>query len=65
MPLISGIHRPTRRARTDVEKENKIQDEIYSYDGSNIDEEKNALKPHNNYSSDEEDNNEEDGFVDN
>ena len=48
-----------------MDKENKSQDEGDNDYGSNIDEEDTDLKSHNNYASDEEDNNEEDGVVEN
>ena len=53
------------RSRKYVDKENKSQDEGDNDYGSNIDEEDTDLKSHNNYASDEEDNNEEDGVVEN
>ena len=61
--LIAGIYRPSIRARTDVYKENKGQYESDSDDGSNVYDEYNAFQTHNNYTSDEEDDNDEDGFV--
>ena len=64
MPLILGINRPARRARTYMDKK-KCQDESDSDDRSNIDEEENYFQLHNNYTSDEEDDNEEYGVFEN
>ena len=65
VPLVAGIHRTSRIARTYVDGEYKIQDESDSDDGSKIEYEDNAFQPHNNYSSDEEYNNAEDRVVEN
>ena len=63
VPLISGMHRPPIRARLYVDEENESQYGSSSDDGSKIDNEDNDFQPHNNYASDKEDKNEQDGVV--
>ena len=65
VPLITGIHIPDIRAIIYVDEENESQYGSDINDGSNIDKEDKYFQPHNNYASDEEDNNEKDGVVEN
>ena len=65
MPLIEGINITTGISRKDADEENESQYGSDIDDGSKIDKEDNYFHPHNNYASDEKDNNKECVFVEN